>query len=281
MSVIVYEPDNLETIKQSIRSAGADSIHVLADFDRTLTYGSIDGIKTPSIISLLRDGNHLSEGYAEKAHALFDKYHPVEIDPETPVEEKKKAMMEWWTSHNALLVESGLEKSDLKDIVESGHVKFREGVSDFLKSLYEKNIPLVILSASGAGDTIEMFFENSGMNYDNIIYVTNQFEWDNDGRAIGIKEPIIHSMNKDETVLENLPEIYARIKDRKNVILLGDGLGDLGMVKGFQYENLLSIGFLNDKVNELELSYREAFNVVLTGDGNFVPVNDLMGELLQ
>jgi hypothetical protein len=39
--------------------------------------------------------------------------------------------------------------------------------------------------------------------------------------AIAAREPIIHSFNKDETVVKNFP-IYEEIKDRKNILLLGD-----------------------------------------------------------
>ena len=125
-----------------------------------------------------------------------------------------------------------------------------------------------------------MFFENEGMNYNNIIYVTNKFEWDDNGKAIRMKEPVIHSMNKDETVLKDLPD-YDRIKNRKNVLLFGDSLGDLGMVEGFNYDNLLSVGFLNGDADKLKSIYEEKFDVVLIGDGDFSYVNNLMNELLK
>ena len=63
----------------------------------------------------------------------------------------------------------------------------------------------------------------------------------------GYKKTIITSWSKDETVLKEFPEIYNKIKDRKNVILIGDELGDVGMIEGFDYDNLLKIGFLNEK----------------------------------
>jgi 5'-nucleotidase len=60
-----------------------------------------------------------------------------------------------------------------------------------------------------------------------------------------VKDPIIHVFNKDETSLATMSHIYKQIQYRKNVILLGDSLGDVGMVTGFDYVNLLKIGFLN------------------------------------
>ncbi len=279
MKIIIPNPENLERLKSQIKTGGYLSIHVLSDFDRTLTYGEIDGVKTPSIISMLRDGNHLTEDYAKKAHALFDKYHPIEIDPSIPLQEKKKAMQEWWETHNKLLIESGLSKSDLEDIVKNGHVRFREGVPEFLDFLHQHNIPLIILSASGCGDAVQIFFKKIGRDYPNISYVTNQFNWDENGRAISLKGLIIHCMNKDETILREIPEVYSRIQNRKNVLLLGDSIGDLGMVEGFQYENLLRIGFLNFDYDKLREEYKKNFDVVLGGDGDFNPVNTLIRDL--
>jgi hypothetical protein len=55
--------------------------------------------------------------------------------------------------------------------------------------------------------------------YSNISLIGNDFVWDKNDVAIDFKKPIIHSMNKDETVLKDFP-IFEKIKDRKNVILL-------------------------------------------------------------
>ncbi|MDD5295158.1 MAG: hypothetical protein PHP21_04600 [Patescibacteria group bacterium] len=276
MKVIIPNPKNLEQLKSEIKRAGFESLHILSDFDRTLTYGVIDGVKTPSIISMLRDGNHLTEDYAAKAHALFDKYHPIEVDSKIPMEEKKKLMQEWWETHNKLLVESGLSKSDLEDIVKNGHVKFREGVPEFLDFLHEHNISLVIFSASGCGDAIQLFFQKIGRDYSNVYYITNKFNWDKDGRVISAKDLIIHCMNKDETILEKIPEVYQSIKNRRNVILLGDSVSDLGMIEGFNYLNLLKIGFLNFDYDKSIEDYKKNFDVILEGDGNFDFVNTLI-----
>jgi len=276
MKITISNPENFEQTKAAMKKAGYDNLHILADFDRTLTYGTINGVKTPSIISLLRDGHHLSEGYAEKAHALFDKYHSIETDINIPMEERKSAMQEWWGKHNRLLIESGLSWSDLEDISQNGHVVFREGVVEFLDFLHEKNIPLVILSASGCGDAIRLFFKKIGKDYPNIYYVVNLLDWDENGRAIGIRGKIIHSMNKAETILREIPEVYEVIKDRKNVILLGDSIGDVGMIEGFDYDHLLKIGFLNFDYDQWMTEYQKNFDLILEGDKDFKAVNDLI-----
>lgn len=281
MKIIIPNPKILEKLKSQIKTEGYQNLHILSDFDGTLTYEKINGIKTPSIISLLRDGNHLTEDYAKKAHALFDKYHPIEINPTIPLAEKKKTMQKWWETHNKLLVQSGLSKSDLEDIVKNGHLKFRKGVPEFLDFLHQHNIPLIIFSASGCGDAIQMFFQNINKDYSNIYYVTNHFNWDANGKAISPKGLIIHCMNKDETILKKIPKVYSIIRNKKNVILLGNNIGDLGMIKGFEYKTLLKIGFLNSNYNKLREEYKNNFDIVLEGDGDFNSVNNLLKNYLN
>jgi 5'-nucleotidase len=86
--------------------------------------------------------------------------------------------------------------------------------------LHKNNIPLVIFSASGLGyESIYYTFEKIHRLYDNIDIISNVFIWNEEGKAISVREPVIHSFNKDETVIKNFP-IYEDIKDRKNILLL-------------------------------------------------------------
>ncbi len=279
--IIIPNHKNFEELKNKIKEDGVEKLHILSDFDRTLTYGAVNGVKTPSIISMLRDGNHLTNDYAEQANALFEKYHPVEIDTSIPLEDKKRLMQEWWHTHNELLINSDLSFSDLQDIVNNGHVGFRDKVDIFLDFLYQQSIPLIILSASGCGDAIQLFFKKINKDYSNIHYITNQFNWDNKGQAVSSKEPIIHVMNKNEIVLEKIPEVYQIIQNKKNVILIGDSLGDLGMIEGFNYDNLIKIGFLNLYEEDQKQYYLDNFDVILTGDGDFSFINELIKNLID
>lgn len=64
----------------------------------------------------------------------------------------------------------------------------------------------------------------------------------------GFKGELIHVYNKHDGALRNT-EYFKQLKDNGNVILLGDSLGDLNMADGVpNVENILKIGFLNDKV---------------------------------
>lgn len=279
-NIIIPGPKAFEKKKDIFVKGGTSKLHVLSDFDLTLTKAFVNGEKVNSIVSILRDYNYLTPDYPEKAKELFAKYHPIEIDPDVPLNEKKEKMKEWWILHNKLLIASGLSMKDIESIVDMGKVQFREKAKAFLALLNEKEIPLVILSSSALGEAIVLFFEKQKVLYNNTQIISNFFNFDKEGKAVSLKKRVIHVMNKDDTSIADL-EIYPELLKRKNVLLLGDSLGDLGMVEGFPYENLIKIGFLDYDIKENLEAYKEAFDVVITGDGDMGFVVDLMKEIIK
>jgi cytosolic 5'-nucleotidase 3 len=279
-NIITSNKEKLEKIKKTIAQGGADKLHILSDFDRTLTNAFVNGKSVPSLISILRDGNYLTPDYALKANQLYDKYHQIEIDPEISLGEKKKAMEEWWRAHFNLLIESGLNKEDLEKIARTEKIRLRSGFSEFADFLHLRGIPLIIISSSGLGsDNIAMYLEKEGKLYDNVHIVSNSYEWDESGKAIRVNEPIIHTMNKDETSVQDYP-FFKEIKNRKNVLLLGDSLGDVGMVKGFDYDNLLKVGFLNEKIEERLKDYSLNYDLIILNDSSMDYLNQLLKEII-
>jgi len=280
-NIAIQNPKNLEKLKERFKKDGADKIHVLSDFDRTLTTAFIDGKSMPSIISILRDGNYLTPDYAPKAHALYNKYHPIEINPEIPLEEKKKAMHEWWMKAFDLLTKSDFTRDDLEKVVTSGKIRFRPGALEFMDLLYSHSIPLIIMSSAGLGEAISKLLQKEGRLYQNVYVISNSFEWDEKGNAVGIKQPIIHTLNKDETMIKDYPDVFEIVKNRKNVLLLGDSLGDIGMIAGFDYDNLIKIGFLNEEVEKCLGEYKNNYDVVILNDSDMNFVNKLFKELIK
>ena len=279
-NIVITNPEKLKKIKKGIAEGGAEKLHILSDFDRTLTTAFIDGKNVPSLISILRDGNYLTSDYSLKAQALYDKYHQVEINLSVPAAEKKKAMQEWWEIHFNLLIKSRLNKKDIERAVDAGKVKFRDGFGKFIDFLKTRNIPLVIISSSGLGaDAIKMYLEKEGKLYENVYIISNSFEWNKEGYAVAVKKPIIHGMNKDETLVRDFP-VFETIKERKNVLLLGDSLDDVGMVVGFDAENLIKIAFLNEEVEDNLEPYKKAFDAVILNDGSMEYVNSLLKSIM-
>jgi len=101
-----------------IKIDGSSKLHIISDFDRTITKAFVEGQKTPTSLAQIREGKYLTKDYPEKAHALFDKYHAYEISNTIPKEERDKKMVEWWTAHLELLIKSGMNEGVVKDIIQ-------------------------------------------------------------------------------------------------------------------------------------------------------------------
>lgn len=279
-NIIITNQKELGKLIKSFSRGGAEKLHIVADFDRTLTKACVDGEYMPSLISILRDGNYLTPDHVEKANNLYNKYHLIELDPKIPLEQKKKAMHEWWTVHFDLLIKSGLNKKDLERVMEQGRVQLRSGFKEFINILKIHNIPLVIISSSGLGsEAISMYLKKHNETHDNIYIISNLYEWDRHGNAIAIKQPIIHVMNKDETALQGHP-VFNIIKNRKNVLLLGDNLSDINMVSGFNYDYLIKIGFLNKNIEENLEQYKRNYHIVIPDASSMFYVNELLKEII-
>lgn len=277
--MIVTKSTNFDDVFTKLKSDGLSSLFVISDFDRTLTYGSKDGVKLPSIITLLRDGNHLSKDYADKAHALCLQYESLISDSAISKSEKKLLMKEWWERHNELLINSGLSIFDLEDIVKNGKISLRDGIEDMLSLLRSHSIPLIIFSASGCGDAIPMFFNTLQKKYPNMYYIANEFEWDIQGFARSTKGQLIHSANKDEAKLADLPSLYKAVNGKKNALLMGDHIDDLDMQQPFNLKNVLKVGFFNFCCNSNKEDFIDNFDLIIEGDGDLKPINRLLKSL--
>lgn len=278
--MIVPNPWHVDLVIKNMKMEWPDSLHILTDFDRTLTYGTVWWIKTPSLISLLRDGKHLSHDYPSRAIELFNEYHPIEIDPKLSLEEKKPIMRVWWQKHFSLMIECWLKKDDVFDVIKKSHLKLRNHVDSTLQLLRDYSIPCIIISAGAIGEAIPLFLSWNGLNFPNISYICNHFKWDESGRAIAIHEPIIHVFNKDETSVRELPQIFDVVQHRKNIILIWDSLWDIGMSHGFDYQNILKIWFMNPEDENLRADFIEQFDIIIEWDGDFSVVKDTLENIL-
>ena len=143
------------------------------------------------------------------------------------------------------------------------------------------DLPQVIISATAFWIySLEEYFKKYSNNYSNVSFIWNTLNWWENSEFISYNKPIIHSFNKDETVVESFPEIYNTIKERKNIILLWDSLWDNHMSDGFDYDNIIKIWFLNEKENELMWEYLERYDVVITWDWNLNFVNEFLENIL-
>ncbi|CAI9091419.1 OLC1v1026450C1 [Oldenlandia corymbosa var. corymbosa] len=287
--VVVGDPQSLQSKISSIRIAGPQKLQVIADFDATLTKYWIDGRRGQSSHGLLQQGN---PEFDEKRQKLYEYYHPLEFDPTIPLDRKAVLMEEWWGKTHALLIEGGLTYDAIKTSVANANIAFREGVIELFEFLEGKDIPILVFSAGLADIIEEVFRQKLHRSFKNVRIVSNRMEFDKNGQLVAFRGKTIHVLNKNEHALDMAGPVHDRIdntngeiednssvKKRTNVLLLGDHIGDLGMSDGLDYETRISLGFLNDNIENSLESYQKAFDVVYLNDASMRGVLKLTSQL--
>lgn len=283
--IIISNLEEFELKKQQILEEGIDTLHVVADFDRTLTKAFVEGELASTSFAKVRKGKVLPKEYEEEADKLFKHYKPIEDSKQISEKEKNIQMREWWRLHLELMIKYGISKEIFRLIAQSKSLQLRELALKLFTLLKTHNVPFIIMSA-GLGDLIIEVLRRENLLFDNVHVISNLFKWDENGRAIGLANPVIHSSNKHEVELQGRP-FYEEVQRRHNVILLGDSEGDLGMTAGISLKTLLKIAFLNNEgesetefARRLEL-FKQKFDVVLLGDTDMKFVNDLLKSLVK
>jgi hypothetical protein len=93
-NIIITDQNKFDSIVKKFKETGLSNLHIVSDFDKTLSKFSFGERKIHSIIGVLREENYLTPDYSDRAKALFEKYHPIEINLDLSLEERKKAMYE-------------------------------------------------------------------------------------------------------------------------------------------------------------------------------------------
>lgn len=274
LDCLVSDPKGLQKKLEQSLLDGFDELHVVSDFDRTLTPNTINGQKASTSVGKIREWGYLTKEYPALAYALYDQYHPIETDSNIPVIQKKAAMQEWRERHFALLIEHGMNKPIIEDVLKKFPIILRSWASEFFRILHSNQVPLLLFSA-GLGDMIRQTLTALHLLTDNVHLLSNFFVFDGDGRAVDYTKPVIHVFNKDEGQVLNSP--YSPVvQQRKNVILLGDTLWDTAMLEWCTHQVVIKIGYCHEpSKSNLELYSRE-FDCVLLDDQGLEPVIQLL-----
>ncbi|XP_004707531.1 7-methylguanosine phosphate-specific 5'-nucleotidase isoform X1 [Echinops telfairi] len=246
----------------------------------TLSKFACNGQRCPSSHNILDNSKIVSEECRRELKALLHHYYPIEIDPNQTTKEKLPHMVEWWTKAHDLLCQQKIQNVQIAEVVRESNAMLRDGYKMFFNMLYRHSIPLFIFSA-GIGDILEEIIRQMKVYHPNIHIVSNYMDFDENGFLQGFKDQLIHTYNKNLSLHEN-SNYFRQFQDKTNILLLGDSLGDLTMADGVPgVENILKIGFLNDKVEELRERYMDAYDIVLEKDETLDVVNGLLQDILH
>lgn len=233
-----------------------NNYYVILDFDKTIT--SKESLDSWTAIV---DFEILGEKCKKEWEQLNARYVPIESNYTLDYEVRKQQMVEYYEKSMDILYQYQLTYSSLLKSLERGKLQFRKGAKEFLTDLHRKNIPVIILSA-GIGNAIEEFFKLNHCYYENIYIISNFIQFQED-KMQKYTNSIIHSMNKK---LEGyLPLIWQKkIKEKEYAVLCGDIVEDIQMIKKEELDKAVTIGFLNDKIDENLKFYQQNYDIVLT-----------------
>uniref|UniRef100_A0A8B9FGQ2 5'-nucleotidase n=1 Tax=Amazona collaria TaxID=241587 RepID=A0A8B9FGQ2_9PSIT len=279
-TVRIQRPERVAGIIRSLREQGASKLQVISDFDMTLSRFGCSGGRCPTSHNILNDSRVISEDGRKKLKDLLDYYYPIETDPNRTLEEKRPLMVEWWSRVHELLTQQNIRKGDIAQIVRESGVMLRDGFKELFDQLHKYSVPLFIFSA-GIGDILEEIIRQANVFHSNISVVSNYMDFDESGVLTRFKGPLIHTYNKNNSVLQGT-ECFQQLSTRTSIILLGDSMGDLTMADGVpSVESILKIGFLNDKVEEQRGKYLDAYDIVLERDETLDVANGILRYILM
>ncbi|CAO3610363.1 unnamed protein product [Cunninghamella blakesleeana] len=266
-----------------IIQGGNKNLHFICDFDMTI---SRHWVRNKVTDALERNASShgiparydkLSPEFKKETARLYNTYYPVEIDRSLTFEEKVPSMIQWWTKAHENMVKQNLTRQDIVNMVEQVSIELRSGVDKVFEKCRDLDVPFLVFSA-GIGNIIEQILKNRQLYFDNMHIVSNMMKFNDQDVCVGFNDPLIHVFNKSEFQLETTP-YYSLIEDRTNVILVGDSLGDLQMSQGVKHDLCLNIGFLNHDIEQLEPRYLQAFDIVIEGDANMIPILEILKQL--
>jgi len=187
-------------------------------------------------------------------------------------------MQKWREETFQVLINNHLTKETIQRAMQKWWVKLRFWVRRFFDTSKEYKIPLVILSSWWLGwYSIQQYLIQR--NLLNVHIVWNELIWNDKWEFIDYKKPIIHCLNKDGS---SIPKSIKdnQLKNRSNIILIWDSIGDLDMAKNCCYDEILKIWFLNENKWDRLSQYKEVFDMVIVNDWSFCGINEILQKII-
>ena len=227
MTTITLPPDLLCKDPQALgaklarfQRAGGGRMHMVFDFDRTLTVARDDMVGDTTSWGILH--SHLPETGQQRCSELFNTYRPKELDGTLT----KHEAITWWSSVLDIYAEYKLDFAAVEaDFL--ARASIRPGAAELFQLARAHGIPTVVLSA-GTKDTIDLWNATYGVAPSLVISTVLQL--DDKRRVVGWHPgSLVHTLSKDEADHEELAAIRA---ERPFAIVVGDSLHDASMASG-------------------------------------------------
>lgn len=257
-------------VSQKIRrfiQAGADELHFVFDFDRTLTVNQHETQEDVTTWRIL--GHHLPPIGQQEDQTLYKKYRSLEINDKLT----EYDAIEWWTSILKLYQHYRVDMIKVEEDFLS-RASIRPQATELFAVCEQRGIPTVVLSA-GIRNVIEIW--SRAYNVTPTLILSTALTLDKEGRIAGwLEDTLVHTLNKHEAGHAELTNIRS---GRPKTIVVGDSMSDADMVSG--EKDVLRIRIFDPRADEsMSMSWVrqktfEKFDVMIES-GNFWPLFNLM-----
>lgn len=255
---------------QTFAAVGAQALHVVSDFDLTLTSGKVPGqnLGTWDVMDELMP----PEG-VQKHTEIYQSFRPIEIAGKLTPE----IALEKWSETLDLITGYRMNMREVEAAF-LAVAQLRDGAKDVFDVCQTEQIPTVVLS-SGIRNVITLMAEYYGIQPDFIL--SNDLTTSADGDVTGWEsDSLIHMLNKNERGHQELAMLRAK---RPNVLLLGDVPDDTKMVMG---DDVIRVRVLDPRRGEthipevaLQASFKAGYDLVV--EHSLQPVATLVRYLTQ
>jgi 5'-nucleotidase len=150
-NIFVSNPKGVAKKLESLFRYGGEGLHLISDFDMTMTRYWVDGKRSISSHGVLERYSRTSVDFKAKTKELYETYYPKEISQTLSYKEKFQSMVEWWSKAHDLIIQQGMTREDLAKMVQENSVHFRPGLQEMIATCRDRQIPLLVFSAGIKG----------------------------------------------------------------------------------------------------------------------------------
>lgn len=222
IQIEVHRPAHLAEKLNAFRAAGTSHLHVISDFDSTLTvqkYNSRLAATTFSAIAdvlLMQINPRFKKKTEELARVFYEKQSNINLSQQ----EKAEILNDWWVRALTVCMEEEIYEYNIpvtymQDLFWNSDLYLRHGITELMEITLKHNVPFSIISG-GIGNFSELALKSlDGVKHYQLK--TNFLTFDEKSRRLnGCTQPIIHSFNKSQAV--------SQVKLNPYIILLGDSV---------------------------------------------------------
>ncbi|XP_056634989.1 cytosolic 5'-nucleotidase 3-like [Diorhabda sublineata] len=243
---------------------GISKVQVISDFDGTITKQHVNNKTQSHGYLILYQLPFFPPELPRRAFEIKQEYTRYLSEPNLEYSERLTRMSELWSKSIEVFNGFVITKNQLDDHCLNLGLQLRDNTKEFFNLLEEEEIPILLVSA-GIGDIIESTMRNEGVSNSKIEIAANYLNFDHEGRLNGLKTPPIHKLNKTDCIKDK--QFYNTLKEKGNVIVIGDQLGDAVMVEKLDNVNtVLKIGFFYGEPDSALPKWQDTFDIILKDD---------------